>query len=159
MSHRFTLWNAHGGPRSGVPQGGHKHTQTPVKYATHFTEQAWLNKRVHSFREMIKMSKFKPDEISKAIKQSPSDALAFGRTAMANERTLLSFLRTSIGLLAGGIGIVGFVERPLIVALGWFAIFISIPFLVWGIRKYRKIKRLITEVGTEIFLSDKNPEQ
>lgn len=66
---------------------------------------------------------------------------------------------TSIGLLAGDIGVVGFVERPLIVGLGWFAIFISIPFLVWGIRRYRKIKRLITEVGTEIFLSDKNPEK
>ena len=105
------------------------------------------------------MPKFKPDEILKATKQMPSDALAFGRTTMANERTLLSFLRTSIGLMAGGIGIVGFMERPLIVVLGWLAIFISIPFLVWGIRRYRKIKRLINEMGTEIFLSDNIPEE
>ena len=105
------------------------------------------------------MPKFKPDEILKATKQRPSDALAFGRTTMANERTLLSFLRTNIGLMAGGIGIVGFMERPLIVVLGWLAIFISIPFLVWGIRRYRKIKRLIKEMGTEIFLSDNIPEE
>jgi putative membrane protein len=108
---------------------------------------------------MIKMSRMKPAEISEAIKQRPSDALAFGRTAMANERTLLSFLRTSIGLMGGGIGIVGFVERPFIVALGWLAIFISIPFFVWGIWRYRKMNRLLTEVGTEIFITDKNPEQ
>jgi len=96
------------------------------------------------------MPKFKPDEILKATKQSPSDALAFGRTTMANERTLLSFLRTSLGLMAGGIGIVGFVERPLIVVLGWLAIFISIPFLVWGIRRYRKIKKLINAPDTTL---------
>ena len=105
------------------------------------------------------MAKIKQDEMVKAIKQRPSDALAFGRTDMANERTLLSFLRTSIGLMGGGIGIVGFVERPLIVALGWLAIFISIPFLIWGIRRYRKMNKILTEVGTKIFFADKNPEQ
>ncbi|MFC1821136.1 DUF202 domain-containing protein [Thermodesulfobacteriota bacterium] len=102
----------------------------------------------------------KPDEISEVIKQRPTDALAFGRTAMANERTLLSFPRTSIGLMGGGIGIVGFiVERPFIIALGWVAIVLSIPFLVWGIWNYRRINRLLTEVGTEIFSVDENPEQ
>jgi putative membrane protein len=106
---------------------------------------------------MIMMSKMSTDEISEAIKRRSTDALAFGRTAMANERTLLAFLRTSIGLMGGGIGIVGFVERPFIVALGWLAIGLSIPFLVWGIWRYRKINRLLTEVGIEIFVIDKNP--
>jgi putative membrane protein len=106
----------------------------------------------------LKMSQMKPDNILKAIKKRPSDALAFGRTELANERTLLAFLRTSIGLMGGGIGIVGFVERPLIVALGWLAIILSIPSLFWGIWRYRKIKRLMTEVGTEIFFADENPE-
>jgi putative membrane protein len=93
----------------------------------------------------------KPDEMSEAIKQRPRDALAFGRTAMANERTLLTFLRTSIGLMGGGIGVVGFVERPFIVLLGWVAIVLSIPFLVWGIWRYRRINKLLTDVVTEIF--------
>ena len=97
----------------------------------------------------------KQDDIAKAIKQRPSDALAFGRTDMANDRTLLSFLSTSLGLMGGGIGIVGYVERPFIVALGWVAISISIPLLVWGIWRYRKMKKLLREVGAKIFFTDK----
>jgi len=105
------------------------------------------------------MQKIKPDEISEAIRQRPNDALAVGRTILANERTLLSFLRTGIGLLGGGIGIVGFVERPLIVALGWLAIVVSLPLLIWGIRSYIKMKRLLTEVGIEIALEKKDSEK
>ena len=100
----------------------------------------------------------KPDQISKAIKRRPTDALAFGRTAMANERTLLAFLRTGIGLLGGGIGIVGLVEHPFIVALGWFAIAVSVPLLIWGIWRYIKMKRLLKEVGSEIFFPERDPE-
>ena len=106
----------------------------------------------------MKISEMKSDEISRAIKQSPTNALSFGRTAMANERTLLSFLRTGMGLLGGGIGIVGYVERPFIVVLGWLAIMLSIPLLVWGVWRYIKMKRLLTEVGAEVFSMDKDPE-
>ena len=104
------------------------------------------------------MQKITQVEISEAIKQKPTDALAVGRTILANERTLLSFLRTGVGLLGGGIGIVGFVERPLIVAFGWIAIFVSLPLLIWGIRSYIKMKRLLTDVGIEIALAKKESE-
>jgi putative membrane protein len=104
------------------------------------------------------MPKLEQQNISEAIKQRSTDALAFGRTAMANERTLLAFLRTGIGLLGGGIGIVGFVELPFIVALGWLAIAVSVPLLIWGIWRYIKMKRLLKEVGSEIFFPERDPE-
>jgi putative membrane protein len=105
------------------------------------------------------MSRIRQEEIASAIKRRPTDALAFGRTAMANRRTLLSFLRTGIGLLGGGIGIIGFLERPLIVALGWLAVILSVPLLVWGIRNYIRMNKLLTEVATEVFGTDENPEK
>ena len=101
----------------------------------------------------------KPDDMAKAIKERPSDALAFGRTDMANDRTLLSFLSTSLGLMGSGIGIVGYVERPFIVALGWVAISISVPLLIWGIWRYRKMKKLLRDVGAEILLTDKKTDE
>ena len=97
------------------------------------------------------MPKIKQEDMVKAMKQSPNVGLAFGRTDMANERTFLSFLRTSLGLLGGGLGIVGFVEHRFVVTLGWFAIILAIPLLVWGIWRYIKMKRLLAEVGREIF--------
>ena len=56
------------------------------------------------------------------INQKPTDTLAFGRTILANERNFLAFLRTAFALLGGGIGIIGFVDRPIIFPFGWFAI-------------------------------------
>ena len=106
------------------------------------------------------MPKIRQEEMVKAIKQSPTTGLAFNRTDMANERTFLSFLRTSLGLLGGGLGIVGFVEHHLVVALGWFAIILSIPVLAWGIKKYIRMKRLLAEVGMEIFsANDKGKDE
>jgi putative membrane protein len=101
------------------------------------------------------MSGIKLKDISKAVSQSPNNALAFGRTAMANERTLLAFLRTAIGLLGGGIGLVGFADHPLIVASGWLAVVLSVPFLVWGIWRYKNINRLLNEAAAEVLLKDK----
>jgi putative membrane protein len=91
----------------------------------------------------------KRDEILRRISQSPNDMLALGRTILANERTLLAFLRTGIGLLAGGIGIVGFVNRPGIVIMGWLAIVFSIPIIVWGVWRYRFIKKILTEIAAQ----------
>lgn len=77
---------------------------------------------------------------------------------MANERTLLAFLRTSIGLMGGGIGIVGLVKHPYILALGWLAILLSIPLLVWAVWRYRDIKGLLTKVRAEVLMADKQAE-
>ena len=76
--------------------------------------------------------------------------LALGRTMMANERTLLSFVRTSLGLLGGGIALIKFLEHPGFVALGWILVVASVVFLIWGIKRYRYIKRLLQEAHAEL---------
>jgi putative membrane protein len=91
------------------------------------------------------------DVILDMVKQRPTDAAAFGRTILANERTFLAFFRTGLALLAGGIGIIGFVERPIIVALGWLAIALSVPFFIWGIWRYRVTKALIIGAALTVF--------
>jgi uncharacterized membrane protein YidH (DUF202 family) len=88
------------------------------------------------------MSK-KLNSIVKDIKRSPNDMLAFGRTKMATERTLLSFINTSIGLLASGIGFIKFLEHPVLSAIGWILIPLSFLFLLWGIKRYRFVNKLL----------------
>ena len=97
------------------------------------------------------------DVVRDMMKQKPRVALAFGRTILANERTFLAFLRTSFGLLAGGIGIVGLVDRPIIFALGWIAIALSVPFFIWGIWRYKVTKELIVGSALGVFHEDEDP--
>ena len=90
----------------------------------------------------------KPKKIVDGIERKPADMLAIGRTKMANERTLLSFIRTSVGLLAGGIGLIKFLEHPFIVALGWILVPVSLFFLVWGVVRYIYSDRILKEVAS-----------
>ncbi|MHC4643690.1 MAG: DUF202 domain-containing protein [Planctomycetota bacterium] len=84
-------------------------------------------------------------EIKDDIKRRPRDSLAVGRTVMANERTLMGFIRTGIGLFATGVGLIKFLENPFVVAFGWCCIVLSAGALVWGITRYRLIKKLLTD--------------
>ena len=59
------------------------------------------------------------DEIKEKLLQNPGNTLAIGRTVLANERTLLSFVRTAVGQLAGGIGLIAYLKHPVIVGAGW----------------------------------------
>jgi putative membrane protein len=85
------------------------------------------------------------DDIVKDIAESPSDMLSIGRTVMANERTLLSFIKTSIGLLASGLALIKFFEYPLITVIGWVMIPTSVFFLLWGIKRYRYVNKLLRD--------------
>ena len=89
-------------------------------------------------------------EIELIIRKSPNDALAIGRTVLANERTLLAFFRTGIGLLAGGIGVIKFVGHPLIVILGWIAVVFSIPVIFWGMWRFWSIRKLLYKISNEM---------
>lgn len=79
------------------------------------------------------------------------DHLAMERTKLANERTLLSYLRSSLYLLLGGIGLLGIKEsifeelRP----LGYVAIVLSIIFLVVGVTRFIQLKRHLAKYKQE----------
>ena len=81
--------------------------------------------------------------IKKAIHQNSSDALNFGRTALANERTLLAFIRTAISLLAAGVGFILLLEHPLLIGIGWGFIGLSIFIQIWGLFRYFEIKKIL----------------
>jgi uncharacterized membrane protein YidH (DUF202 family) len=87
------------------------------------------------------------NEISARV--SRGDAAIFlttGRTIMASERTLLAFLRTSLAFCIAGIGLIKYLDHPLLVALGWIFVMFAGLFLIWGIHRYRHIKKGLKKV-------------
>ena len=78
--------------------------------------------------------------------QHPAQTLAIGRTAMANDRTFLAYIRTAIGLLGGGIGLIALVKHPVLEAVGWLCIALSAVVLLYGIRRFLQIRSMMIEL-------------
>ena len=74
------------------------------------------------------------------------DYLALDRTILANRRTLLSYVRTFIGLFGGGIGLVELLDNGIIMVMGYFSIAISVPILVIGIINFIKIRKSLSSI-------------
>ena len=69
------------------------------------------------------------------------DHLSMERTKLANERTLLSYVRTSLYLILGGIAFLGMDDLAKIKILGYFFISIAIVILLAGILRFYQLKR------------------
>jgi putative membrane protein len=74
------------------------------------------------------------------------DRLARHRTEMANERTLLSYVRTALGLIAIAVPAVWWFEEPVIQALGVLSLIMGLGFLAIGIRRFLTFK---TEINRQ----------
>lgn len=72
-----------------------------------------------------------------------SDRLAISRTDLANERTLLAYVRTALALAAGGVGLVQFFTSPAVVALGWVLIPGGVTVLVVGVVRFQRARRFL----------------
>jgi len=73
------------------------------------------------------------------------DFLALERTKLANERTLLSYIRSSLYLLLGGIAILQLEDFENINFLGYFSLALTVLLLVIGIYRFQRLNRqLIT---------------
>ena len=70
-----------------------------------------------------------------------SDRLAITRTALANERTLLAYVRTAFALGAGGFALVEFVKSPRLDVLGYAMLPGSGVLLIVGIWRYWRVRR------------------
>jgi len=75
-----------------------------------------------------------------------SDRLAISRTDLANERTLLAYVRTALALAAGGVGLVQIFTSPMVVALGWALIPASVLVLVVGVVRFQRARRALRDV-------------
>ena len=65
------------------------------------------------------------NDISDSTRRDPSNFLTIGRTIMANERTLLAFLRTSIAFFVAGIGLIKYLDHPVFDAIGWIFVVLA----------------------------------
>lgn len=77
------------------------------------------------------------------------DRLALDRTQLANERTLLAYLRTSIMMFASGVTLLKIFEHQgWWEALGWCLIALSPVMGVWGFVRYRQYsKKLVVDAA------------
>jgi putative membrane protein len=74
------------------------------------------------------------------------DHLALERTKLANERTLLSYIRTSLYLVLGGIAFLGMRDLEEVKTLGYFSLILSIFVLLVGIIRFYQLKKHLKKV-------------
>jgi putative membrane protein len=79
---------------------------------------------------------FKPDE--EVILR---DYLAIERTRLANERTLLSYIRSSLYLLLGGIAFIQLHDFPNFKFLGFLSLVFSALFFIIGLFRFVLLKK------------------
>jgi len=75
-----------------------------------------------------------------------NDQLNAARTILANERTVLAYIRTSLTLFVGGITFIRFFDNLVIEIVGWVFLPIGIINLIIGIFRYRATGRHIREL-------------
>ncbi|CAM3455863.1 DUF202 domain-containing protein [Aequorivita lipolytica] len=78
---------------------------------------------------------------TKPVPANTNEILALERTKLANERTLLSYIRSSLYLLLGGIGILQLKDFERIKWLGYVALVVCVIFLAIGIFRYVLLSR------------------
>lgn len=73
--------------------------------------------------------------------------LALERTKLANERTLLSYIRASLYLLIGGLALIQLREYERINWIGYLALVFCVVFIIFGVMRYvmlnRKLQKLL----------------
>lgn len=89
---------------------------------------------------------------TKPVPANTNEILALERTKLANERTLLSYIRSSLYLLIGGIGILQIKDFDNIHWLGYFALVICVIFLAIGIFRYVLLSRRLYKWNRILFV-------
>ena|SRR5690554_2224490 len=80
------------------------------------------------------------------------DYLAMERTTLANERTLLSYLRSSLYLLVGGIALLKLENFKNLYLVGYISLLLAIIFVIVGIYRYQKLRKRLKVYYEEIDL-------
>lgn len=92
---------------------------------------------------------FKPDE--EVILR---DYLAIERTRLANERTLLSYIRSSLYLILGGIAFLQLEGFANIKYLGILSLVLSVIFLFIGIYRFMLLKKSLKNLYYQMDVKD-----
>jgi putative membrane protein len=87
------------------------------------------------------------------------DDLAIDRTLLANERTLLSYLRFSVALLIAGVSIIHFSNEGWFWVLGIICVPIGIITGMIGASRYRKMNQSIVRVRNQSWAETKQKSE
>lgn len=71
------------------------------------------------------------------------DKLAADRTNLSNERTLLAYIRTSVGLLVSGIALLRLFDNQYIHILGYALVLFAILTVCLGFRRYFRVRQIL----------------
>lgn len=104
---------------------------------------------------MVTYGPYTPFEKEKFILR---DRLAMDRTTLANERTLMAYLRTSLTLVIVAITFLEFLDTTLTTLLGWVMIPIAVLIAFVGIGRYRQRQQMIIKFKA-ISPSTQTPEE
>jgi len=96
----------------------------------------------------IRMPKIVPDYKNRE-KIILRDFLALERTTLANERTLFSYIRTSLYLILGGIAFLKMESLANIQWLAYLSFGISALMIIYGLVRYFKLKRKLQKFYDE----------
>ncbi len=78
------------------------------------------------------------------------DYLALERTKLANERTLLSYIRSSLYLLLGGIAIIQLDGFESIKFIGYVSLVLTISLLIIGVYRFKKLNKQLRNYYLQI---------
>lgn len=78
------------------------------------------------------------------------DYLALERTKLANERTLLSYIRSSLYLLIGGIALIKLEGFESIKFLGYLSLMLTVVLFFIGIFRFRRLSKLLRKYYHQI---------
>ena len=98
-----------------------------------------------SAKKLFRMLRTKP------VPVNTREILALERTKLANERTLLSYIRSSLYLLLGGIGLLQLKDFVQIQWLGYVALGVCGLFLAIGIFRFVLLKRKLYKWNKVLF--------
>lgn len=87
------------------------------------------------------------------------DFLALERTKLANERTLLSYIRASLYLLLGGIALLKLEDFQQIKFLGYASLTLTVVLLIVGVYRYNKLSNKLKDYYGDIEVQTKLKEE
>jgi len=74
------------------------------------------------------------------------DHLAADRTELANERTLLAYIRTALTLFIAGASFVQFFGNIILIYLGWIFMPLGVAVTYLGFKRYYRMKKPLDEL-------------
>lgn len=75
------------------------------------------------------------------------ELLAGDRTELANERTLLSYIRTSLTIIIVGFSLNKFFDIPMLQIIGVCLILLGVGTIIFGLWRYINMKQVISSVN------------